>query len=194
MGPPALLPTRRKMCCGFLSPYKFKPTTLASSGNHTNHYTTEATWADQTGHAVWEEVLCRLVTRIVGSNPGKDMDVCVCPSVLCCPVRRPYTWNWKNVCVCVCARARPRLYSHRENKGNNEKRKKDTIPASYFGHPGFKSRRGDRLSGLRFSCCYSGPPGQCQSRTPDLVFGFSHHVIAYWRKNCCGSMCASCCT
>jgi hypothetical protein len=49
MGPPALLPIRRKVCCGLLSPLKiialaeFKSVTLGSSGKHTNHYTTEAT-------------------------------------------------------------------------------------------------------------------------------------------------------
>jgi hypothetical protein len=48
-GPPALLPIRRKLCCGFYSPYKsissagFEPATLGSSSRHTNHYTTEAT-------------------------------------------------------------------------------------------------------------------------------------------------------
>jgi hypothetical protein len=49
MGPPALLPIRRKVCWGFLSPLKihrlgrFEPATLESSVMHTNHYTTEAT-------------------------------------------------------------------------------------------------------------------------------------------------------
>jgi hypothetical protein len=49
MGPPALLPIRRKVCCGFLLPLKihrigrFEPATFGSSGKHTNHYTTEAT-------------------------------------------------------------------------------------------------------------------------------------------------------
>jgi hypothetical protein len=58
MGPPALLPIRRKVCCGFLSPLKIHrlgrvylfyrvftgfTATLRSSGKHTNHYTTEAT-------------------------------------------------------------------------------------------------------------------------------------------------------
>jgi hypothetical protein len=49
MGHPALLPIRRKVCCGFLSPLKsvasagFVPVTLGSNGKHTNHYTTETT-------------------------------------------------------------------------------------------------------------------------------------------------------
>jgi hypothetical protein len=49
MGPPALLPIRRKLCCGFLSPLKsiasagFEPAILGSSGKNTNHNTTEAT-------------------------------------------------------------------------------------------------------------------------------------------------------
>jgi hypothetical protein len=49
MGPPALLPIRRKVCCGFLLPLKsiasagFVPATVGSNGKHTNHYTTETT-------------------------------------------------------------------------------------------------------------------------------------------------------
>jgi hypothetical protein len=46
MGPAALLPILRKVCCGFLSPLKIhrfgEPATFGSSGKHTNHYTTEA--------------------------------------------------------------------------------------------------------------------------------------------------------
>jgi hypothetical protein len=30
--------------------------------------------------------LGRLVTGIVGSNPTRGMDVCLCVSMLCCPV------------------------------------------------------------------------------------------------------------
>jgi hypothetical protein len=46
MGTPALLPFRRKECCGFLSPLKsiakdvFEPATLGSSSKNTNRYTT----------------------------------------------------------------------------------------------------------------------------------------------------------
>jgi hypothetical protein len=46
---PALLPLRRKMCNGFLSPLKsidltkFEPANIGSNGKHANHYTTEAT-------------------------------------------------------------------------------------------------------------------------------------------------------
>jgi hypothetical protein len=49
MGPPALLPIGKKVCCGFLSLliiYCFGRVwtrDLGSSGNHTNHYTTEVT-------------------------------------------------------------------------------------------------------------------------------------------------------
>jgi hypothetical protein len=49
MGPPASLPIRRMVCCGFLLPLKsmalagFEPVTLGSSGKHTNHYTTKVT-------------------------------------------------------------------------------------------------------------------------------------------------------
>jgi hypothetical protein len=49
MGPSALPPTRRNVCCGFLSPLKsiasaeFEPASLGSSDKHTNHYATEAT-------------------------------------------------------------------------------------------------------------------------------------------------------
>jgi hypothetical protein len=49
MGRPPLLPTRRKVCRGFLSLLKstalagFEPATLGPSGKHTNHYTTVAT-------------------------------------------------------------------------------------------------------------------------------------------------------
>jgi hypothetical protein len=46
MGPAALLPIPRKLCCGFLSPlkmYRFgEPATFGSSVKHTNHYTTKA--------------------------------------------------------------------------------------------------------------------------------------------------------
>jgi hypothetical protein len=46
MGPPALLPIQRKVCCRFLSPLKIhhlgEPAAFGSSGKHTNHYTTEA--------------------------------------------------------------------------------------------------------------------------------------------------------
>jgi hypothetical protein len=48
MGPPALLPLQRKVCCGFLSPFKihrpagFKPAIPGSNVKHTNHYTIEA--------------------------------------------------------------------------------------------------------------------------------------------------------
>jgi hypothetical protein len=57
MGPLALLPIRRKVCCGLLSPLKsiasagFEPATLASSDKHINHYITEATITfEQTGN------------------------------------------------------------------------------------------------------------------------------------------------
>jgi hypothetical protein len=49
MGPAALLPNRRKVCCGFLSALKsitsagIEHASLGSSGKHTNHYTTEET-------------------------------------------------------------------------------------------------------------------------------------------------------
>jgi hypothetical protein len=46
MGPTALLPIRRKACCGFLSPRPYlNPRTLnlGSNGKHANRYTTEAT-------------------------------------------------------------------------------------------------------------------------------------------------------
>jgi hypothetical protein len=48
MRSPALLPHRRKVCCGFLSPLKvhrsagFELANVGSNGKHTNHYTTEA--------------------------------------------------------------------------------------------------------------------------------------------------------
>jgi hypothetical protein len=44
MGPPALLPIRKKACSEFVSPLKsiglagLEPATFGSSGNHTNHY------------------------------------------------------------------------------------------------------------------------------------------------------------
>jgi hypothetical protein len=49
MGPPALLPTRRKVRCGCLLPLRIhhvgraRTRKLWVSGTHTNHYTTEAT-------------------------------------------------------------------------------------------------------------------------------------------------------
>jgi hypothetical protein len=49
MGPPALLPLRRKVCCGILLPLKinliagFEPANLGSNGKLTNPYTTYAT-------------------------------------------------------------------------------------------------------------------------------------------------------
>jgi hypothetical protein len=49
MGPPALLPLWRKVCCGFLLPLKvhclgwFEPMNLGFNGKHTNHYISEAT-------------------------------------------------------------------------------------------------------------------------------------------------------
>jgi hypothetical protein len=49
MGPPALFPIRRKVCCGFLSSFKIhclglvRTATFGSSGKHTDHYTTKAT-------------------------------------------------------------------------------------------------------------------------------------------------------
>jgi hypothetical protein len=52
MGPPALLPIRRKASCGFSSPSKsiilagFKPANLRSNCKHANHYTTEGTPRD----------------------------------------------------------------------------------------------------------------------------------------------------
>jgi hypothetical protein len=47
--PPALLPLRRKACCGFVSPLKIDrlcwvwTRALGSNGKHTNHFTTYAT-------------------------------------------------------------------------------------------------------------------------------------------------------
>jgi len=48
MGPTALLPLRRKACCGFVSPLKsiasadFEPANLGSNGKQANKYITEA--------------------------------------------------------------------------------------------------------------------------------------------------------
>jgi hypothetical protein len=43
MGPPALLPIRRKVRCELLSPLEIHRLALGSSGKHTNYYTTETT-------------------------------------------------------------------------------------------------------------------------------------------------------
>jgi hypothetical protein len=47
---PLYFPSKRKVCCGFLSPFKksidmaeFEPATFGSSDKHINHYTTNAT-------------------------------------------------------------------------------------------------------------------------------------------------------
>jgi hypothetical protein len=64
MGPPALLPVRRKACCGFLSTLKsitsagFEPAILGSSGKHNNHYTTEATHVHVAHHSMLTTFLC----------------------------------------------------------------------------------------------------------------------------------------
>jgi hypothetical protein len=42
MGPTALLPLLRKLCCGFLSlSAGFEPANLGFNGKHDNYYTTE---------------------------------------------------------------------------------------------------------------------------------------------------------
>jgi hypothetical protein len=85
MGPPVLLPIRRKVCCGFLSPLKihrlagFEPPTFGSTCKHTNHYKTEATYecsAQSSGtreprnalesYATYEHVSILLAERSVG--------------------------------------------------------------------------------------------------------------------------------
>jgi hypothetical protein len=49
MGPTALLPLRRKACCGFCPPWKFiasagfESANYGYTGKHANHYTSEAT-------------------------------------------------------------------------------------------------------------------------------------------------------
>jgi hypothetical protein len=47
MGPPALLPIRRKVCCGLLSIAfaGFQPANFGSSGKHINYYIRKATRA-----------------------------------------------------------------------------------------------------------------------------------------------------
>jgi hypothetical protein len=41
---------------------------------------------DPGGRALYGLGLDRFVTGIVGSNPARGMDVCLCVSVMCCPV------------------------------------------------------------------------------------------------------------
>jgi hypothetical protein len=51
-----------------------------------NLRTASVIFAGNSGRAVWGVDLSRLDTRIMGSNPAQDMDVCPRLSVLCCPV------------------------------------------------------------------------------------------------------------
>jgi hypothetical protein len=79
MGPPALLPIRRKVCCGFLSPLKcialagFEPATFGSSGKNTNHYTAKATMSflnprfkKREDSENWCEITFHLMLLVVG--------------------------------------------------------------------------------------------------------------------------------
>jgi hypothetical protein len=71
-GPPALLPIRRKLCCGFYRPYKsissagFEPATLGSSSKNINHYTTEATIYNRYSYLflAWTDVILRRLPRL----------------------------------------------------------------------------------------------------------------------------------
>jgi hypothetical protein len=104
MGPAALLPIRRKVFCGFLSPLKVHrlarvPTRdLWSSGKHTNQYNTKATTSSLsrlTGYlrirrtAVYEHSDysgLALSIGIAGSDATRDVGACPRVSVLSCGV------------------------------------------------------------------------------------------------------------
>jgi hypothetical protein len=60
MGQTALLPLRRKACCGFFHPKNpagFEPAILGTRGQHANHYTTEAA-------VTTCNLVCRLLWRM----------------------------------------------------------------------------------------------------------------------------------
>jgi hypothetical protein len=157
MGPQALIPIRRKVCCGFLSPLKIHrvgrvlPATLGSSRKHTNHYTTEVTKQRLIILTVTAAFSC-FSSNIIWSLPRKRTDVvtAVKKLLLFMTIWREYVSELRILTALLFPLQM--IYEYGESKWNNSDRGKPknlerTLFQRSFSHHKFHMHRPWRKPG-----------------------------------------------